>query len=333
MRRYVLGILALAATAAAQQATQMTIRVDDKVVQEKAMLDKIHVESTGASPARGPMMVHFDGAHSAVKGSPYSAEAATETVQVLADGNRIVSKSSNKTYRDSEGRTRVELTPGPTGAWMPDTKQFSMTMIDDPVSGEHITLNNVIKQATRFSFKEAGVTSAGSASGARTFATTIVRSSGDASVPPPPLPPPPPVPATGRGNVGYVRSGPTTNVQVNSFFASVSPDIKPDTKSEPLGKQVIEGVECTGTRETVTIAAGAIGNDRALETVTEHWYSPDLQQEVLTKTTDPRFGETTYRLTNIVRAEQPRSLFEVPADYKLEDPAVNFKSMRDVKQQ
>ena len=44
-----------------------------------------------------------------VKGAPYSADAVTETVQTLADGNRIVSKSTSTRYRDKEGRTRQEL--------------------------------------------------------------------------------------------------------------------------------------------------------------------------------------------------------------------------------
>ncbi len=52
----------------------------------------------------------------------------------------------------------------------------------------------------------------------------------------------------------------------------------------------------------------------------------------MTKTTDPRFGETTYRLGNIVRADQPKSLFEVPADYKVDEPNVNIKVMKDTRQ-
>lgn len=96
---------------------------------------------------------------------------------------------------------------------------------------------------------------------------------------------------------------------------------------------MIEGVECIGCKETNTIPARAVGNKRPIKTVTEHWYSPALQLEVVTKTTDPRFGETNYRLANIVRAEQPKSLFGVPADYKLEEPAMNIKVMKnDVKQ-
>jgi hypothetical protein len=92
-----------------------------------------------------------------------------------------------------------------------------------------------------------------------------------------------------------------------------------DVKRESLGKQTIEGVECDGTRETFVIPAGRMGNEREISTVTERWYSPELGFDVLRKTTDPRAGDTTYRVTRIVRADQPRSLFEVPADYKVEE--------------
>ena len=86
-------------------------------------------------------------------------------------------------------------------------------------------------------------------------------------------------------------------------------------KRESLGKQIIEGVEAEGTRTTVTIAAGEIGNERAIEIVNERWYSPELQVVVMTKRSDPRAGETVYKLTNINRSEPAKSLFEIPADY------------------
>ncbi len=107
-------------------------------------------------------------------------------VQILGDGNRISNKSSNKSYRDAEGRTRVEITPSSGGAWMPDTKQFSITMIDDPVSGDHITLNNDNKQATRFSYKGLNTTAVNAigVAGRTQSITMAMRSSGD-SVPPP----------------------------------------------------------------------------------------------------------------------------------------------------
>jgi hypothetical protein len=69
----------------------------------------------------------------------------------------------------------------------------------------------------------------------------------------------------------------------------------------------------------VTIPAGEIGNERPIQIVDERWYSPELQTVVMTKHSDPRFGETVYRLTNIDRNEPARALFEVPADFTIKD--------------
>ena len=92
-----------------------------------------------------------------------------------------------------------------------------------------------------------------------------------------------------------------------------------DIKTESLGKQMIEGVEAEGTRSVITIPAGKFGNDNAVEVVSERWYSQELQAVVLSKHSDPRMGEHVYRLTNIKREEPARSLFEVPADYQLQE--------------
>jgi len=99
--------------------------------------------------------------------------------------------------------------------------------------------------------------------------------------------------------------------------------------TESLGKQIIEGVEAEGTRSTVTLQAGLIGNERPVSIVSERWYSPELQIVVMTKQSDPRFGETTYRLTNINRSEPARTLFEVPADYTIKEmPSLPRKRRR-----
>lgn len=90
---------------------------------------------------------------------------------------------------------------------------------------------------------------------------------------------------------------------------------------ENLGRQTFEGVEAEGSRTTTTIPAGQIGNDLPINIVSEQWYSPELQLLVMTKHSDPRTGETTYRLTNINRAEPDRSLFEVPSDYTMRNLA------------
>lgn len=95
----------------------------------------------------------------------------------------------------------------------------------------------------------------------------------------------------------------------------------PNVKTESLGRQLIEGVPADGTRTTMTIPAGRIGNEQALQIINETWYSPELQTTILSKRTDPRSGETTFKLTNISRAEPPRTLFDVPVDFKVSDVA------------
>lgn len=98
---------------------------------------------------------------------------------------------------------------------------------------------------------------------------------------------------------------------------------------EQLGKQMIEGVECEGTRTVQTIPAGQIGNERAIEIINERWYSPELQVTVMSKQTDPRFGETVIRLAHIVRAEPDENLFRVPSDYTVKDENVGFRVMEE----
>lgn len=90
-----------------------------------------------------------------------------------------------------------------------------------------------------------------------------------------------------------------------------------DGKVESLGKKSIEGIEAEGTRATVTIPVGEIGNDRVIEIVSERWFSPELQVVVQSKHSDPRMGDTIYRLTNIKRTEPDAALFKIPADYKM----------------
>jgi hypothetical protein len=92
----------------------------------------------------------------------------------------------------------------------------------------------------------------------------------------------------------------------------VTPPVDSAEREESLGTRTIEGLLCEGTRKTTTIPAGAIGNERPITTVAERWYSPELQLLILSRVSDPRFGETTYRVTKITRAEPFESLFETP---------------------
>jgi hypothetical protein len=91
----------------------------------------------------------------------------------------------------------------------------------------------------------------------------------------------------------------------------------PKPKREKLGSQLIEGVQAEGTRTTLTIPAGEFDNEQAMEITHEQWYSPELQMVVLMRHNDPRFGETTFRLTNVSRGEPDRALFEPPQGYRV----------------
>jgi len=61
-----------------------------------------------------------------LKGAPYTATALSETTQVLADGNRIVNKSSTLIARDGEGRVRREQTIGTVGPLQVDGGQSDL---------------------------------------------------------------------------------------------------------------------------------------------------------------------------------------------------------------
>ena len=55
---------------------------------------------------------------------------------------------------------------------------------------------------------------------------------------------------------------------------------------------------------------------RPIVITSERWFSPELHIVVFAKTSDPRAGETIYRLTNVKRGEPPAELFKIPADYR-----------------
>src|SRR5262249_14168664 len=95
----------------------------------------------------------------------------------------------------------------------------------------------------------------------------------------------------------------------------------PNVTKTSLGTQTISGVSAEGTRYIHVIPEGKIGNDKPITITREVWYSTDLQMVVQTKHSDPRFGDTSYTLTNIQRTEPPASLFTVPSDYVIKQDA------------
>jgi len=88
---------------------------------------------------------------------------------------------------------------------------------------------------------------------------------------------------------------------------------------ENLGTDVMEDLNVTRTRETLTINAGTMGNERALVTTREFWYSPEIETNILTIRKDPREGTQVVRLSAISRSEPDVKMFQVPEGYTVQD--------------
>jgi hypothetical protein len=233
-----------------------------------------------------------------VKNAPYFAQAITETVQTLADGNRIVRKNTASIYRDGQGRTRREQSFGAIGPYVATGDLPETISINDPVNQVNYILEPKTKTARKISFKAPG---GGGQIG--TFQIAV------------------PKPGSGPGGL-QVGGSPERGFRYEVHGEAGGPMSAQrmkfrEPKTESLGNQTIEGIEAEGTRTTVTIPAGEIGNEREINIITERWYSPELQVVVLNKRNDPLTGEVTYKLTNINRDEPASSLFDVPGDYKV----------------
>jgi hypothetical protein len=104
----------------------------------------------------------------------------------------------------------------------------------------------------------------------------------------------------------------------------VSDGVHPETSSEKLGSQMMEGVMVEGERLTTTYPIGVQGNDRPITTTFEAWRSKELNTDVIGKFSDPRSGEETFRLTKIERMEPDPALFQIPPDYTIVDEKGSF---------
>ena len=334
----VLAILAATTAPVLAAATVVSFAQQPQPATQSNIVVKRVMSQDGPPPPPGDFVfvsseVNFSG--KVVKGAPYSAQAVTENIQTLGDGNRIVNKTTSSLYRDSEGRTRRELTIKLLGPIGDRGEPLQTVFINDPVAGVSYSLDSkshvahktvpfkLIQKLTpgelppgeaghRFEFKVAEPATAG----------VIVRT------PPPPGGPEagaiavrPPVgvgPEPGKPDSDFTFSIRTEGAAGSTYMFRRQGPNDQEVK-EQLGKQNIEGVEAEGTRTTITIPAGEIGNERPIEIVSERWYSPELQMDVMTRHSDPRYGETIYRLTNINRSEPAKSLFEVPGDYTIKE--------------
>ena len=218
-----------------------------------------------------------------VKDAAFSAESITEHVQTLSDGNRLTRKSTAHIYRDAAGRTRREHELSRRGM-SPNGEASQLIVINDPIGRVHYVIETQTGVARKMELPPPGVMDA------------MERARGDNA----------PFSVLMPASAAHRRMREGEEAQ------------KPaEPVKEKLPAQVIEGVLAEGTRTSVTIPAGEFDNDLPLVISHEEWYAPELHMIVLMKHTDPRFGETTFRLTNIIQREPASELFKLSADYRV----------------
>jgi hypothetical protein len=242
-----------------------------------------------------------------VKGAPYSADIVIETSQTLADGNHISKKTAGRVYRDAEGRTRREQ-EGTMSVTRENpivsTKKLMISIVD-PVAGVSYALDTEHKIAWR-------TTSA--ASGALQGELTLVkrRLAEERAA------------ALKADAERHAHGGGAAPAEPDraEMAARARGEMGGGAQLGPLEHKMVEGLAVEGRRNTEVIPAGAVGNDMPITITSEEWTSPDLHVLVLTRHSDPRSGDTTYRLTNVVRGEPDPSLFTVPPDYTVKDTEI-----------
>jgi hypothetical protein len=271
---------------------QDEVQVKKMMVELQQQLATAKIDAVAAGSRVGVMTV--------VKNAPYAADQITENTQVLGDGTRIHSESKVTITRDSQGRVRRE-TPDYITIWdpvenvtyglNPKTMGVSKTRVFARMTGDKADTERRMTLAQGDAVFVGG--GFGTAGGPQ-VRTIVV----DGGQPP--------------AGVAQMKMA-----QAADMAAADGAKARLENAShESLGSQRMEGVSAEGTRETSTIEAGAIGNDRPISVVSERWYSSELQTEVMTRHSDPRSGERVVRLTNIRLGEPDPSLFQVPASYQ-----------------
>ena len=285
-------VLGVAGAAQAQSGTASPVIAERRAVEHEAQAGLVG----GRGRARATVEARV------TRGAPYSGEAITEFTQQLPDGNRISRRSVTRTVRDSDGRTRRERAN--------DAGETTSVVISDPVAGTSYVLDPQARTAGRARVMVAGMVARAGRGGGRGGAAGSARPAAA-----------PPMRAEAERELVEKRRQVEREAQASGGGATATLTLREGTpaagerRTEDLGTRMIEGVMAEGSRTTTVLPAGAIGNAQPITIVSEQWFSPDLHVLVMTRHSDPRTGETVYRLANIVRGEPDQSLFQVPADY------------------
>jgi hypothetical protein len=273
-----------------------------------------------------------------VTGRPFSATEERHSVQMLGDGTHIGTSETNRLFRDEQGRTRVERAGG-------------NVMIFDPVAGfsaelipatKEVSKNNVMVREGRILAK-IGVDGPDALRNklaklreelaqmqkqygeAHPRVVELRRQISDAEKAVAAAPQPVAIGESLRAQLqtpyadwlSSQQAGGGRTLSVTTADGPIVLRVASGDNGavESLPAQMVNGALAQGTRTTETIPQGKIGNDRPIKIVNERWISNDLQMLVKSTSSDPRFGDTTYQLTNIVQSSPDPSLFQIPADY------------------
>ena len=272
-----------------------------------------------------------------VTGRPYSAVEERHSVQTLGDGTRIESSETNHVYRDEQGRTRIERKDGnitindPVSGFSaeldPKTRTVSKTTVIRTLARTASTVPDALKsklaqlqaeavqvqgqsttsspQVTKLKAEILDAQKAVESTQPQMFQYRTINGDGSSL-------------SDEKGLAEYQFTTART-VSVTGSSGPVTLRVAPGNNAsvESLPSQMVNGILAEGTRTTETIPVGKIGNDRAISIVNERWYSNNLQMLVKSSSSDPRFGDTTYQLTNIVQSSPDPSLFTIPGDYTM----------------
>ena len=267
---------------------------------------------TPAAPARAVRTATDVIVTGVKKNAPFTADESGETVRIMPDGNRVTENWTGKMARNSEGRIRRDITSGKVGDG--SSRPF--------IFGGGIVSPGIVALGAGDGVRYSVQSKIDAEMGARTIVTAPTEGASGLTL------------ITTTGNDEEARRVVIAKIEeaaASKVHGRVSPEVaaraavesevvrailpaplaegKFNTRKESLGTRDFGGVQADGTRIITTIAAGSAGNDRDIEITSEIWFSKELGVIVYSKRVDPRFGETTYQMTNIVRAEPDASLF------------------------
>jgi hypothetical protein len=248
-----------------------------------------------------------------VQGAPYCADAVHETIQPLADGNRIVQRQTSRQCRDGQGRTRQEIAT-------PDGR--TRVYLRDPVAKEAWMLDGERKLAVRLDPPRLAMGANAEphmwervvdwGHGMRDRIKQTLHFGGDAPPAAPDALPEPPGPmALPQVHGPRIAGGMPPPIALHArLLGPRGPGV-----TTLLPGETIEGLRADGKRTVWTIEAGKIGNEKPITIVNEVWSSPELGITLRTRDVDPVVGEDSFGVRNVARGEPEAQLFRVPAEF------------------